>query len=664
MYLSVLLFLLWFQIISDRERWLFGTYRKVGGVRIATLRVKKKSCGIQSKLFNSSDNEKLICYGFGDKNTWDLSVEDQQDYGLDPSNQFEWKGWNGTNAAKRRTEYFTQIQTYPNSHSYKSPSFGFVLPQMDKKQALMSVGFAKNNGYVDFHTRMVMVDMTLMNGQTSNLMTLRFMFAMSKAGGVIPTYEFVQVETEAIDFLTTNFSEMESATVWMMLEIIFYIYFFIQLIIKMIMDQCKGADPLEHGKNISCLASNFLYRPYHYYQALSNDLPDFFQTLNVFFYCAHWYFRIRAWTISPRDITFDTDEYIPLRTYTETLSYKRYPMVGVTFCVFFRYIFYIGIVPEFGVITKAMTKSIRSIAGFMGVFVFFIVMFVFAGLQLFGTKMEGFRSFPAAFWMVFKLGILGESAIEDMLSADRNIVTNVYIFLFYILLAVMLLNMAIAIISDAYAESRAEVDEGLDTDVKIGREVKRYFMLKIWKIPFLGPYIKNRYINYGEIQQKKIRRVISGDMSLHQQIKLQQMKMKHAEKENTMKKTIKSSSRNVTNHYISAGSTHNLKEHDTDHLSRMTKTAAQQTLKELRQLSGRIDFLINNIDNVGGGSGGVEDFLFAHKKQNKSFGTAKPSFVLDGISARNHAVVEMVEVDNNSKKMPQEIKKNKEHGVL
>jgi len=56
--------------------------------------------------------------------------------------------------------------------------------------------------------------------------------------------------------------------------------------------------------------------------------------------------------------------------------------------------------------------------------------------------------------------------------------------------------------------------------------------------------------------------------------------------------------------------------------------------------------------------------LFAHKKQNKSFGTAKPSFVLDGISARNHAVVEMVEVDNNSKKMPQEIKKNKEHGVL
>ena len=54
----------------------------------------------------------------------------------------------------------------------------------------------------------------------------RFMFAMSKAGGVIPTYEFVQVETEAIDFLTTNFSEMESSTVWMMLEIIFYIYFF------------------------------------------------------------------------------------------------------------------------------------------------------------------------------------------------------------------------------------------------------------------------------------------------------------------------------------------------------------------------------------------------------------------------------------------------------
>ena len=636
----------------DRDHWLLGTYRKVGGLRIGTLRVKKKPCGIASKMFNATDNQKLICYGYGEKNVWDEAVEDKADYGKDPNNEFVWSGWNGTDAAARRDEgWAVQQGTYPNAHQYSSPAFGFVLPQTNKEQALASLEFAKHNGYVDFHSRMLMLDMTLLNGQTKSLMTLRFMFAMTKAGGVIPTYEFMQAETEAIDFANTNFADMDEKSVWMLLEIMFYVYFVLEILLKMWFDQCLPANPEIDGPNVPCWKSNFIYRPSHFLHHMFTELPDLFQMLNVIFYGGHWVLRIWAASNSPHEITFDTDSYIPIRRYSETLAYKRYAMVLVIFCVFFRFIFYLAIVPEFGVITKALTKSVGAVAGFMGVFFFFTVMFLMAGIQLFGTKLEGFRNLPAAFWSIFQMAMLQENLIEDMLAADRNYISGLYIILFYIINTVMLMNMAIAIISDAYTQSRMEVDSNKDTDIKIGREIKRYFMLRIWKIPFFGGYIKNRYINYGNIKRQRIRRAMSGDISLHKQMKLQQQKIEQ-EKKGGGKKGSK----------YAVGSA--------AQTARITKTAAQQTLKELRQLDGHLksltEFVHSRIDSVGGGGGAqhesVEEFLFAHKKKNQaSFSKSQPSFVVDGVSARNHAVVDVVEIDKGKKKNK---KSSSEYGVL
>ena len=635
---------------EDRDRWLFGTYRKVGGIRVATLRVKKKPCGLASKMFNATDNEKLICYGHGEKMVYDVEAEDTMPYGRDNSSLFTWGGWNDTDAAARRREgWATQIGTYPSAHTYSSPAFGFVLPQTNKNQALSSIQFAKENGYVDFHTRMVMVDFTLVNGQTKSLMTLRMMFAMTKAGGVIPTHEFMQVETEAIDFATTNFADLDQKSLWMLLEFVFYIYFVIEILINMWLDHCKPADP-EFDGDVSCLRSNLIYRPWNYWQHLSGDLPDTFQLFNVTFYVLHWALRVYAASNSPREITFDTDKYIPIRVYSETLAYKRYAMVLVVFCVFFRFIFYLAIIPELGVITNALTKSIRAIAGFMGVFIFFTFMFLLAGIQLFGTRLEGFRSLPAAFWTIIQMAMLGENLTEDMLAADRSLVTGFYILMFYIFNTTMLLNMAIAIISDAYAEAREEVNEGKDADVKIGREIKRFVMLRIWHIPFVGSWLKNRYINFEKLEAARIRRAESGNMSLHQQIKLQQKKVEAENAANNVKK--------AKNKYVT-------------HEARMAKTAAQQTLLELRQLNLFLKQFV--LTKIGGGGGGtldsVEDFLFAHKNKNKkmSFTTSQPSFVVDGVSARNHAVVDVVEVGKRKEqggKKKSDDAKRKEHGVL
>ena len=245
------------------------------------------------------------------------------------------------------------------------------------------------------------------------------------------------------------------------------------------------------------------------------------------------------------------------------------------------------------------------------------------------------------------MAMLGENLIEDMLAADRSPVTGFYILMFYIFNTTMLLNMAIAIISDAYAEAREEVDEGKDADVKIGREIKRFVMLRIWHIPFLGSWLKNRYINFEKLEAARIRRAESGNMSLHQQIKLQQKKVEAENAVNNVKKK--------KNKY------------DT-HEARMAKTAAQQTLLELRQLNLFLKQFV--LTKSGGGEtlDSVDDFLFAHKsKKKKSFTTSQPSFVVDGVSARNHAVVDVVEVDKRKEQSGNKKSndaRRKEHGVL
>ena len=60
-------------------------------------------------------------------------------------------------------------------------------------------------------------------------------------------------------------------------------------------------------------------------------------------------------------------------------------------------------------------------------------MFLMAGIQLFGTKLSGFRNLSAAFWSIFQMAMLGENFIEDMLNADRNLITGLYIVMFYVI---------------------------------------------------------------------------------------------------------------------------------------------------------------------------------------------------------------------------------------
>ena len=97
-------------------------------------------------------------------------------------------------------------------------------------------------------------------------------------------------------------------------------------------------------------------------------------------------------------------------------------------------------------------------------------------------------------------------------------------------------------------------------------------------------------------------------------------------------------------------------DHELHHDQRITKTAAQQTLKELRIVAHHLDELSELVrKSIGGFSGAgdhtVDDFLFNQKsgKGGLKYGpTQGPHFILDGQPGQDHAVVEMTEVGRGS----------------
>ena len=207
--------------------------------------------------------------------------------------------------------------------------------------------------------------------------------------------------------------------------------------------------------------------------------------------------KLTALAYRPSELLMEQNGYVALRSFTELTSYTRYALFMTTLAIFFRLLFFTAIVPQFGVITSALWRSISALLGWLFVYMIQMFMWVIIAISLYGTRLEAFRSTQHAIMTIVQMSILGENVIPDILEVDGSLMSWVFI-LFYILNTLMLLNMMIAIISDAYVDAKDAMEDGNQADVRIGREIYRYFMLKVWKIPIIGHWLKMNYINYGE----------------------------------------------------------------------------------------------------------------------------------------------------------------------
>ena len=667
------------------EKWLLGgVFRKVGGIRIGTIRANKLThgCNIKTDLFVQNDTRRVSCYEKGPYSHRNrASWENMSDFG-NMEQPFKWAGWNGTDTAARRAEQFTTQTTYRGDQHYYSPAYSFVLPQTDSIEAARMIKWAKENQFVDYSTRAVIVDSTVLNGQTNQIITMRFIFSFSGWGGVVPYHEMVSVDPDPIPILTIDFANLVFSDLLVILEVIFYVYFVFEHVYRMVFEWCHYEQDLEAVSN--CKKAQ---PPINYIHHLWNDPPEMWQLVNMFFYSAAWTLRIQALWYRPSEQAMEQDGYVPLRSFTELTAWTRYAYFPTTLAIFFRMLYFMAIVPRFGVITSALSRSIAALLGWLFVYLIQAGMWVIISVSLYGTKLESFRSTQHALMSIMQMSILGENIIPSILEVDGSEFSWVFIILFYLINTLMLLNMMIAIISDAYVDAKEAMETGNHPDVRIGREIYRYFMLKIWKIPLVGSWFKSRYINYGLQKKNAIHRKITKDMSLHQQLKAMAAK-ERGTANNRIKNTSRRSSLGGSGGFGSSSALpqfggrssrlsskyavmegENIFEHDLQHNQRIAKTAAQQTLKELRSLAHRVDSLVQSLNSHISTTGGaqannLDDFLF-HQKQGKGgmlYGSkGGPHFVLDGQPGLDHSVVGVTQIGH----MPGgRARSNEDYGVL
>ena len=106
-----------------------------------------------------------------------------------------------------------------------------------------------------------------------------FIFSFSGWGGVIPYSEVMSVDPDPIPILTVDFANIKFSDLTVILEIIFYAYFVVEHIHRMMFEWCHHN---EEWDDSSCW--HVLQLPTNYATHLWQDPPEIWQLLNLLFY--------------------------------------------------------------------------------------------------------------------------------------------------------------------------------------------------------------------------------------------------------------------------------------------------------------------------------------------------------------------------------------------
>ena len=117
-----------------------------------------------------------------------------------------------------------------------------------------------------------------------------------------------------------------------------------------------------------------------------------------------------------------------------------------------------------------LTRAGRDIAFFMFTLSLFLTAFILVGMQLFGSSIEGFTSFIEAFSMLMQM-ILGVVDMYQDLIVAAGAYGAFFFFIFIIFMFLILINVFLAILNDAYAGVKGDMEERAEA-ARLAQEAK------------------------------------------------------------------------------------------------------------------------------------------------------------------------------------------------
>jgi hypothetical protein len=433
----------------DTTSYALGIGRILGGIRIGQLRGQRVLCGdlkfaftFGSSLDNDPAIEKLHCYP---------EFKEGVNENKETFNTFEWEGWNGTNTQRERDGFFTSETVQQSYRSYPSPAYSVVLSPTNWTETKNMIKYIQDN-YIDLYTKALFIDVLVLNPTLDYIVNCRMVIQFTSSGGAMPTFTSKSVRSSPIPF--TGGWDI-AASICELVIIAYYLFFFIEEVL--------------HIKT---------YGIHDYIETAG--LAKYIHILNIFLFGVVWCYKIIAVLHIPKEAqNVRSDQWLEMRSYIETYVIARYISAINAFLTWFKLIALLDISPTFALVTRTLSKSASKVAGFAVVFFILLISFAFMFMVSFSTVLSQYST-AARSGISLLRALLGDIDYHEL--RDAHWLMGPGLFFVYITINVfVVLNMLIAIISDAYSEVSQDIKQM--PNVKLGREMMQVLNHKLLKIP-------------------------------------------------------------------------------------------------------------------------------------------------------------------------------------
>jgi hypothetical protein len=460
---------------SDRKAgmkpgYTLGPNKIIGAIRVSQVRSKRGPCskfptvlGQHGHVFECLEGgEPMEPHG---NFTWDDT----------PGFQFERDGikiFNGTHpeytklpegtVSKERDMPYSSYFSKRLEVRYKASGWAVLMdPQAPLEVNEEAILALVNGKYIDLQTTAVFVDLTVYNPNLDYMCVIKLVAELPPGGGVITSSEFHVVR------VFNRYTTQDKIT--FVLEAVvgcFYCYYFLEQLYRL----------RAHGWG-------------YLFEGMSNWLI----MANVWMYCAGIFYNRKMLFLSPENLNVDSGDFA---NYWPAGCCARWVIqLASTNCFlnFFQGIEHLSYVPTFALLSDTIHVAGPQLMSFAFVFSLVGYGFIQAHTMVFRDKLEGYRSIKHAGFSLM-CSLLGDFDFNALYEADNTL--GPFFFVFFIGLAVfVVLNMVIAIISDAYSVCSQQMRE--KPTVHLRKEVYSFIFEHLEQLPWgIGRRIYKQRVHF------------------------------------------------------------------------------------------------------------------------------------------------------------------------
>jgi len=397
-----------------------------GPVRIAQLRSKTYNCKadmhsfVKSFPYRCTHSRKLTYFN----SEFDVDTED-----TDSFRGFDFDSLEHVPAVdyQRKSMLYSSFET-PARHTFPAPAYAVLVDSHQAKAtARAQIEGLVTNRYLDRHTNALFIDLSVYNYEVDVTTWVRVSAEFNAGGGVDCRYTLLPVQ------LLWNPS--------------IYSY-------KFTMSFFVGLGYFYFG-------SNLVFRVYKEgVNSLLGEVMTYITIVNIVLYVAQLSYRYQAQSLcvggflsdySIGSVDFLGSDFIDFRGPVRAMGLSVTLQSMNTFLNWFKLVGYLARYPVFALMTRTLECAVEELSAFAVVFV--IVMFGFAQAHsmFFGKQLANYGTISDSFLTLFR-AMLGDFDFSETYRVNY-IIGPLYFITFVGVAFLVVLNIIIAIIADAYVDA-------------------------------------------------------------------------------------------------------------------------------------------------------------------------------------------------------------------